>query len=111
LNVWRTDGEPWDEQHPLPILSEGQDSVWQAYYALLTHQAPQDAWVPGSSTALDCQLDTGKATFAVRVFDTSGALRSCAVWGHDPDLVIAGGASALNSDAPESFSSCEIKLW
>lgn len=109
LNIWRTEGEPWDEQHELSLLAEGPDSVWQAWYGLLTHQAPEGSWVPGASTVFDCQLDTGKVTFAVRLLDSTGAMRSCAVWGHDPSLVIAGGASAIHSDAPASFAACEAQ--
>lgn len=112
LTIWRTDGTPWDEQHPLVLSSEGADGVWQAWVGgSLAHQAGTDAWVPGVSTAFDCQADAGKLTFAVRMFDASGALRDCGAWGHDPDRVIAGGASAVNADPPADFASCQVEAW
>lgn len=110
VNLWRTDGTPWDEQHPMSLSAEGADGVWQAWIGgPLAHATA--AWVPGESTAFDCQADAGKVTMAVRVLDANGVLRDCGVWGHDPASIVAGNGSTLNSDPPDGFATCQIEAW
>ena len=108
LDLWDTVALDWDEEHELVIGSEGPERIWQNWIlGPLPHATPRDQWQPGVNTAFDCYLQSSNVTVAARLFDTDGVQVACAIWGHDPDAVLSGTASAVHVD-PSALAGCEI---
>lgn len=104
LDLWRTEGEALHEVHPMRIHFEGPDRSWQGWEGgPLAHGS---TWAAGTATALHCQDDAGRVTFALSLRDGAGVLRDCAVWGHDAAGVVAGAVP----DAA-GFDGCVTPAW
>jgi len=84
FNMWRTHGDPWNEEHRLDSIGAGADQWWEQLEVGLADGGP---YASGSSTALECGVhDVAPImTYSVRVYDETGALSDCWVWATDPD--------------------------
>jgi hypothetical protein len=107
--MWDTVALDWDEEHPMALGSEGPDRIWQNWtlYAL-PHATPRDGWQAGVNTSFDCDAQSASVTLAARLLDADGATVACAIWGHDPDAVLSGDASAVNATAAD-YAGCQVQ--
>lgn len=98
----------WDETHELAAAGTTEDPNTSSW-AVTTVKVAKPEDVKDGSSLFGCDLDD-TLTFAVKIYDTTGAEVDCAVWGDEPDSVIAGDyvandLSPTTVDA-EDFSGC-----
>jgi hypothetical protein len=95
LNLWETgapQGLGWNEEHDLALSADGGD------LALLARELVDvsvGGWYERNEISLfECEYQfanfAGTLTASLRVADPETGEISCVIWGHDPEMVLAG---------------------
>lgn len=96
------------EAHPMEVVGTDPDGGWDALSSgLLADGADPAAQQTGVSSVFDCASDPADLTFAVRVWDRTGVLADCVVWGDD----LEGMTLHLRSVDPDLSGLRACRVW
>ncbi len=102
--IFRTEGDPTDEEHDVFQLAWDDDGWWNEL-GVGPLDAAAESTVRNHATRLRCaELD--ELTFAVRIYELDGSLVDCAAWGHDVSSVRSGTATYDSLTGSTDLSEC-----
>ncbi len=84
-------------------------SSWSQVFAAMssrntTYTLPVDC-TPASGFGCELMDDL---TYAIRVYDETGAVSDCALWGHDPAAIIGGRADYSEVNETGELLACDV---
>ena len=104
-NIWNTGaGNDQGEEHLMVVVDTDPNGAWEAIEGVYREDA---VYMPDLASGFRCE-DIDVLTYAIRVYDDTGQISDCALWGHDPAAVVGGLADYSEVSESGELLACDI---
>jgi len=107
VNIWETGHVyGWNEEHALALDSYDEGGRWEERHTVLSDSAYLSEQFTGRSTVFTCGVHDDY-TVSARIYDESGTMSGCWMWGHDPGMVKSGDFVEYgHTSSPDELADC-----